>query len=444
MKKRRIFLRKVVLLGLVMLLTSCSGSPNGDKINDPATNGNRAGPVHIITATDLHYLSPRINDKGTALQTVSSTGDGKNLLYSAEIVEAFFDQVIQEKPDGLVLTGDLTFNGEAASHEDLVKLLAKVEANGIPVAVIPGNHDIAIPDAYAFIDGKAVKTESISYARFRELYQDFGYAEARLKDPESFSYIMELSKDYWIAMIDVNTEKNTGRITKKTLSWLESALKQVRLNQKTVISATHQNVRIHNELFIGGYMVANNIDLKILLDTYHVRYNMTGHIHVQHLKLDETGLNESATGALSVSPHNFAHIHIDEQKNLKYSTETVNVSEWARQTGQTDPKLLEFAASSRDYFYNLCYQKTKLLLADCPNLTEQQLDRLLQFSSAMNIAYYAGDLCALCQELEMNPDYLLWKEKAGTSWSFEYMQSYLKNAQKNENTAEFSLVKIVK
>lgn len=444
MKARQKFLRKVVFFGLIGLLTACSTSPAGEPINDPSTTRDRAGPVHIITATDLHYLSPRINDKGKALQEVSSLGDGKNLPYSAEIVEAFFDQVIREKPDALILTGDLTFNGEAASHEDLVKLLAKVESQGIPVAVIPGNHDIATPDAFAFLNDNAVKTESISQTRFKELYQAFGYGEARLKDSTSFSYLFEVSPDYWVAMIDVNTEKNIGRVTKKTLEWLDPALKQAQFLGKTLLSATHQNLRIHNDLFIGGYMVANNIDLKILLDKYGVRYNMTGHIHIQHMTLDEKSVNESATGALSVSPHNFANLRLGEDRSLQYETETVDVTGWAKAKGLTDPNLVNFAEYSRTYFYDICYNKTRRLLADCENLTEAELIEMLEFSSEVNIAYYAGDLCALCQELEQNTAYLLWKEKASDFWSWQYMQSYLKLPPKDENTAEISLRRYVK
>ena len=441
MKTQKKCLRRVVLFGLISLLTSCTGSPAGDQITDLSEIKVRAGPIHIITATDLHYLSPRLNDKGFAIQEVSKLGDGKNLPYSAEIVEAFIDQVIQDKPDALILTGDLTFNGEAASHEDLVKLLAKVQEHQIPVAVLPGNHDIAIPDTFAFAGNKAIKTQSISYDRFKELYNSFGYAQARLKDRDSFSYILEVSEDYWVAMIDVNTENSLGRISKKTMTWLESALQQAQLLGKSIISATHQNIRIHNEFFNVGFMVANNLELKALLDKYGVRYNMTGHIHIQHLTLDEKSVNESATGALSVSPHNFAHVRIDEERNLEYLTEPVDVAGWAKKQNLTDPNLLNFAEFSKSYFYKVCYDKTKVLLADCKDVTQAQLNELLEFSSEINVAYYAGNLCVLCQELESNPSYLLWKEKAGDFWSWAYLQSYLKYPPKDENRAEFSLLR---
>ena len=46
-----------------------------------------------------------------------------------------------QKADGLILSGDLTFNGEKKSHEELAEKFKKVEKSGAPVMVIPGNHD---------------------------------------------------------------------------------------------------------------------------------------------------------------------------------------------------------------------------------------------------------------------------------------------------------------
>ena len=41
----------------------------------------------------------------------------------------------------LILSGDLSFNGEKTSHEELAGKLFKLQEQGIPVLVLPGNHD---------------------------------------------------------------------------------------------------------------------------------------------------------------------------------------------------------------------------------------------------------------------------------------------------------------
>ena len=73
----------------------------------------------IIVASDLHYLSTSLFDDGEAFTSLVEHADGKYMPYIEEIVEAFTEEVIAYKPDYLLLLGDLTFNGEELSHQDL-------------------------------------------------------------------------------------------------------------------------------------------------------------------------------------------------------------------------------------------------------------------------------------------------------------------------------------
>ena len=76
--------------------------------------------------------------------------DGKVVKYLPQLLDAFMDQVIAEKPSALVLSGDITMNGEKINHEELARKLGKVQEAGIPVLVIPGNHDINNPNAAVY------------------------------------------------------------------------------------------------------------------------------------------------------------------------------------------------------------------------------------------------------------------------------------------------------
>lgn len=42
----------------------------------------------------------------------------------------------------LLAAGDLTFNGEKLSHETVAGLFEEIEAAGVPVLTLPGNHDV--------------------------------------------------------------------------------------------------------------------------------------------------------------------------------------------------------------------------------------------------------------------------------------------------------------
>ena len=97
---------------------------------------------NIMLATDIHYFSDSLTDGGPRFQEMVEYGDGKIVTYIDQITDAFLDEVVKQHPDALVLSGDLTLNGEKASHKDLAEKLHRVENHGIPVLVIPGNHDI--------------------------------------------------------------------------------------------------------------------------------------------------------------------------------------------------------------------------------------------------------------------------------------------------------------
>lgn len=97
---------------------------------------------NIMLGTDIHYFSDSLTDGGPCFQEMVEYGDGKVVTYIDQITDAFLDEVVKLRPDALVLSGDLTLNGEKASHKDLAEKLHRVENNGIPVLVIPGNHDI--------------------------------------------------------------------------------------------------------------------------------------------------------------------------------------------------------------------------------------------------------------------------------------------------------------
>ena len=80
-------------------------------------------PPKLILATDLHYQSALAGDGGEAFRLFVERCDGKVVQYLPELLEAFLDEVIKERPSALVLSGDITMNGERMNHEELAARL---------------------------------------------------------------------------------------------------------------------------------------------------------------------------------------------------------------------------------------------------------------------------------------------------------------------------------
>ena len=89
-------------------------------------------------------------------------GDPRMLEESGSIIDAAFAMVKADRPDLLLISGDLTKDGEVQGLTDIAGKLAEVEKAGTQVYVINGNHDIYNSDACTFANGKKEQVESAS------------------------------------------------------------------------------------------------------------------------------------------------------------------------------------------------------------------------------------------------------------------------------------------
>ena len=92
----------------------------------PITPGIKETTVFI--ASDLHlYSNNLISPDNKTYVKENFTSDGRIQENDYELVNELIEEVNLEKPDYLILTGDLSFNGEKDSHLELANLLNKIE-----------------------------------------------------------------------------------------------------------------------------------------------------------------------------------------------------------------------------------------------------------------------------------------------------------------------------
>lgn len=92
--------------------------------------------------SDVHFLSSALHDNSIAFNQFAEGAAGKEMRYQAESLEAFVAEALEKRPTGVILTGDMTLNGEKASAESLAELLAPLQEASIMVLSLPGNHEI--------------------------------------------------------------------------------------------------------------------------------------------------------------------------------------------------------------------------------------------------------------------------------------------------------------
>ena len=368
-------------------------------------------PVQIAVAADLHYLSPALTDGGAYFTQVITNADGKLMQYSDELAEALVSELLAQKPDVLILPGDLTFNGARESHTGLIEKLRRLTDAGVRVLVLPGNHDLDNPMAARFSGDGFAHVESVTAEEFASIYGAFGYDGALSRDAASLSYVSELSPGLRLLLIDTNTPDRVGALLPQTLEWAQAQLQAASEAGARVICVTHQTVLQHNSLFLDGFAIENHDALLSLLQRYGVRCTLGGHMHIQHIRTSGS-LIEILTSALCVSPCQYGLLDVDADGGT-YRTRTLAV-----------PEVADFAQTADDFFTENTLRQGRAATQD---------EAMLRYLCEMNRCYYAGTSDTFPRE-----DALLSAWQQTDPIIGAYLRSVAEDAGKDHTTAEFT------
>ncbi len=404
----------------MMLLTLCAGLAFcAEGHAEASSSGFRA-----VIASDLHYIAPELTDGGPGYQQILKNGDSKFMPYVEEITDAFLDEVLADPPDVVLLTGDLTFNGAEISHRRLAGKLQRLEDAGIPVLVLPGNHDVYNENAALYRGGSFERVPFADSESFAGIYRDFGPGEALSADSDSLSYVWQLNEQVWIMMLDENTAHDFCGLSDRSFQWIEAQLQKAREEGRFVLVAGHQNVFQHS-IFRGGYVIQGTQRLQELLRRYGVPLCLSGHLHTQHVQ-SEDGLTEIATSALCSYPCQYAVLTAEDGR-LRYGTRRLDLAAWAERNGRPDAVFQDFAGAAGTYMDAHFTPAGMAPLVDDPVLWAE----MLAYLQALNRAYFSGDLREIAA---LDPDGRLaglWAEENGmTAW---YLRSVL-DEEGNDHT----------
>lgn len=399
-------------------------------------------PPKIVLATDLHYQSREAGDGGEAFQLFVERGDGKVVEYLPELLEAFIDEVIELNPSALVLSGDITMNGERMNHEELSGKLARVEEAGIPVLVIPGNHDINNTNAAVYYGSEKASAPSIDGEDFYEIYHDYGYDDALSRDEASLSYVYELDEKNWLLMLDScqYDPRNLveGRIKEETLAWMEEELQKAQEQGIFVLPIAHHNLLAQSRMYTTQCAMENNGEVIDLLQKYRLPLFFSGHLHVQRIRKHKSepgvpdgayGIQEIITDALSIPPCQYGLITWEEDGSITYATQAVDVSAWAQKTGSADPNLLDFEAWSSEYIQELIIDQIRGIVKNLGNDVERSMAAVY---TGVYIDYYAGRQID-AKGVRSSKGYRWWQRNMPDSYLLRELDSMIEDSDRDNN-----------
>ena len=166
-----------------------------------ATTRSTDAPTVLVQLTDLHIREPG----RLAYRRVDTT----------QYFRAMVDSVLalKQRADAVVITGDLTDFGRPAEYASLAAQIAPLEAAGLPVYLMPGNHD----------DRTALR-------------RSFP-AHAYLGDGEFVQYAVDVGPLRLLALDTLVPMRSEGVLDAERLSWLDAQL--AACTDRPVVVAMH-------------------------------------------------------------------------------------------------------------------------------------------------------------------------------------------------------------
>ena len=328
---------RAAILALTMFVTvwvpggqvqAASQSWADEEARTLAETGESTEELKICVVSDTHYYPLNYVSDCEDYRTYVG-GDPKMLAESGSIVDAAIDMIKADAPDLVLISGDLTKDGEIQGHRDLAEKLQNIEdTTDTEVFVINGNHDIYnYQDSCTFQNGKKEQAETTTPAEFKEIYADFGYNgeyEAQYYTPPEgkqaggLSYSVTLGS-YTIVGIDsgryspdadtgmdTNEHITAGRIDSDLLPWLKERITEAEENGRTVIGLMHHGLLPHfskEAELLSEYVVDDWQEMATELADAGMRYIFTGHMHAndiaEYTSVNGNKIYDLETGSLA-------------------------------------------------------------------------------------------------------------------------------------------------
>lgn len=344
--------------------------------------------------SDIHFLGTDLAQSGEAL-TKYENATGRNVNELHAVLDETLKQIEAASVNALLICGDLTNHGERGSHLELIRKLTSLKQKGIRIYVIPGNHDVNIPDAKAYVGDESSPTQTVSAKEFAELYAPFGYSGAIRRDSASLSYLSALTDSLWLLSLDSNryneytaTSISGGRLLPQTVQWAMDILSEARSKNITVLGMMHHGLVEHmpyQATFFPNYLVEDWKKLAAEFADAGMPVVFTGHFHANDISsltsANGNTVYDVETGSLSQYPLPYRLIEIDGN--------TLTIDSHFIQSVEGVPNLQEKYQEKMER-YAKASAEAQLSRLKIP-LAEETRRALADLLSRINILHVAGD-----------------------------------------------------
>lgn len=374
-----------------LVLASCS------KDDDTTAATDNWSSVKIAVFSDPHLFDPSLGNTGAAFEEYLA-GDRKLIAESYAITESVVNSLLTESPDVVLVTGDLTKDGELKCHQTFATMMKKLTDKGIKVLVIPGNHDVLNPETYSYSGATKTKIANTSANDFSTIYANCGFSSAISRDPNSLSYVSEPKPGLWVIAIDAcRYKENTtsaitgGRLAATTMAWIQARLAEAKAQNKTVIGMMHHGVVEHfagQATLFSEYLVEDyqNVATQLAQAGLHIMF--TGHYHANDIaKYTSSGsyIFDIETGSTVTAPCPYRIVTLSKEGLMDVKTKLVSSVNYDLKGAK------DFQTYANKFLNDGLSPLVGYMLKYQFNATDDQVAFATPYVVAGMMAHYAGD-----------------------------------------------------
>ncbi|MDR1465520.1 MAG: metallophosphoesterase [Oscillospiraceae bacterium] len=287
-------------------------------------------PLELTLISDTHYYSKKTGVAGPAYERDNQKSQ-KLLRDAEEVIRAAFRQIAKDgRSDIVLLSGDVTNNGELTSHEEIRALLRELQLAGKRVFVLTATHDY--DKAHGYDGDQRIPVPSAEREDLWEMYRAFGPDQAFAVHRESMSYAAKLADGYRLLALndDRDGEGHCG-FNEELMDWIRAQVADAQAAGDFVLPMTHHPMLPPSPFYaiIGKGDMMNHYEQRAgEFADMGLPFCFTGHTHIQDISFLRSPSGrvfyDLSTPSLVGYPGTLRHITADAAANtLRVSTEYI-------------------------------------------------------------------------------------------------------------------------
>lgn len=338
--------------------------------------------LQCTVLSDLHYCSKKNWVDGFSAQQPPRRDQ---LFFSAstEIVDHTFRQLCRkDTPEIVLISGDLIYNGDRNSHQEMHRALQTLQDEGKRVFVITATHDYASPQmpTYGFDrNDRPVPVKAVPREELLQYYGDFGYNSALAVHPPTMSYVAQLTPGCRLLAINDDYGDPHCGFSPDCMDWIACQTAQAKEEGQFLLAMTHHPLVPPSPLFAAvapGDMLDRFRQRRAQLAKMGIRLILTGHTHMHNIacvSVDGDPFYDISTAALTGFPPAYRTLCIDPDKaQVQVRTHYVDRVPGVNTHG------LSLADYTKDLFFGT--------IADALDSAMHDYPRFMDFAAGMSLS----------------------------------------------------------